>query len=83
MKRLSDDIRWRGIYHELIYGSSIKETCRALFVGKTFVSKIRQLYKRTGNVAVHTRRGRPRLLIYAENNPLKFMILAKPELYLP
>ncbi|KXJ14156.1 hypothetical protein AC249_AIPGENE19271 [Exaiptasia diaphana] len=54
MKRLSDDIRWKVIYHELIYGSSIKETCRALFVGKTFVCKIRQLYKRTGNVAVHT-----------------------------
>ncbi|KXJ23268.1 hypothetical protein AC249_AIPGENE6133 [Exaiptasia diaphana] len=66
MKRLSDDIRWKVIYHELIYGSSIKETCRALFVEKTFVCKIRQLYKRTGNVAVHTRRGRPRLLTWSD-----------------
>ncbi|KXJ06766.1 hypothetical protein AC249_AIPGENE6499 [Exaiptasia diaphana] len=59
MKRLSDDIRWKVIYHELIYGSSIKETCRALFVGKTFVCKIRQLYKRTGNIPVHTHKTTP------------------------
>ena len=62
VKDLSEDLRWQVIYHWYIYGSSIKETQRRLFVSKRFVSNIRVLYERTKNVKHAVRRERQRVL---------------------
>lgn len=62
VKNLSEDLRWRVIYHRYIYGSSIEETARSLFVSKRFVSNIRALYEKTKDVKPTRRKGRPRVL---------------------
>ena len=62
VKNLSEDLHWRVIYHRHIYGSSIEETARSLFVSKHFVSNIRALYERTKDVKPTRRKGRPRVL---------------------
>lgn len=62
VKNLSEDLRWRVIYHRYIYGSSIEETARSLFVSKRLVSNIRALYEKTKDVKPTRRKGRPRVL---------------------
>lgn len=62
VKNLSEDLRWRVIYHRYIYGSSIEETARSLFVSKRFVSNIRALYEKTKDVKPTRKKGRPRVL---------------------
>ncbi|XP_078355939.1 uncharacterized protein LOC144640731 isoform X1 [Oculina patagonica] len=84
VKKLSEDLRWRVIYHRFIYGSSIEETARSLFVSKRFVSKIRALYERTKDVKPTSsrRRGRPRMLSYRDNRLIRSMVITKAELYI-
>ena len=62
VKTLSEDLRWRVIYHKYIYGSSIEDTARSLFGSKRFVSNVRALYQRTKGVKTARRRGRLRVL---------------------
>ena len=62
MKALHEDLRWRVIYHQHLYGSSIKETARYLFTSTAFVSKIRKLYRERGEVSQKRRYGRQRIL---------------------
>ena len=62
VKTLSEDLRWRVIYHRNIYGSSIEDTARSLIVSKRFVSNVRALYERTKDVKTARRRGRLRVL---------------------
>ena len=38
MKALHEDLRWRVIYHQHVYGSSIIDTARYLFTNTAFVS---------------------------------------------
>ncbi|XP_068735212.1 uncharacterized protein [Montipora capricornis] len=52
MKALHEDLRWRVIYHQHLYGSSIKETARYLFTSTAFVSKIRKLYRERGELRI-------------------------------
>ena len=63
VKNLSEDLRWRVIYHRYICGSSIEETAQSLFVSKRFVSNIRALYERTKEVKPTRRKGRLRVLL--------------------
>ena len=62
MKVLHEDLRWRVIYHQYLYGSSIKETANVLFTSTAFVSKIRRLYRQRGEVNRKRRTGRQRIL---------------------
>ena len=62
MRVLHEDLRWRVIYHQHLYGSSKKETADCLFTSTAFVSKIRRLYRRYGDVSRQRRRGRQRIL---------------------
>ena len=62
MKVLHEDLRWRVIYHQYLYGSSIKETANVLFTSTAFVSKIRKLYRQRGEVNRKRRTGRQRIL---------------------
>ncbi|XP_028394601.1 uncharacterized protein LOC114518809 [Dendronephthya gigantea] len=82
MKAFDDDLRWRVIYHQYLLGSSAQLTANSLFVSKSFVYKIRAIYKRNGNVTRAIRRGKQRLLSARENEILKSMVMTKPELYL-
>ncbi|XP_068697569.1 uncharacterized protein [Montipora foliosa] len=52
MKALHEDLRWRVIYHQHLYGSSVKETARYLFTSTAFVSKIRKLYRERGELRI-------------------------------
>ena len=60
-KVLHEDLRWRVIYHQYSYGSSIKETENVLFTSTAFVSKIRTFYKQRGEVNRKRRKGRQRI----------------------
>ena len=51
MRVLHEDLRWRVIYHQHLYGSSKKETANCLFTSTAFVSKICRLYRRYGDVS--------------------------------
>ena len=62
MKALHEDLRWRVIYHQHLYGSSIRETARYLFTSTAFVSKIFKLYRERGDVSRKRRCGRQRIL---------------------
>ena len=82
------------IYHRYIYGSSIEETARSLFVSKRFVSNIRALYERTKDVKPTRRKGRPRVLSceyemvsevpngYELKALVRSMVMTKPELFI-
>ena len=48
-KPLSNDIKWRVIYHQLD-GFSAKETALRLYIGVSTVNKIRKPYNRWGCV---------------------------------
>ena len=50
MKALPEDLGWQVIYHQDLYGSSIKETAQCLFTNTGFVSKIHKLYRGRGEV---------------------------------
>ena len=58
MRVLHEDLRWRVIYHQHLYGSSKKETANCLFTSTAFVSKICRLYRRYGDVSRQRKRGR-------------------------
>jgi len=63
---------WRVIYHQHLYGSSVKETAQYLFTSTGSVSKIRKLYRGRGEVNWKRRWRRKRIL------SLKYL---KPGLY--
>ena len=52
------------IYHQFLYGSSIKETVNVFFTSTctAFVSKIRRLYRQRGEVNRKRKKGRQRIL---------------------
>ena len=62
MRVLHEDLRWRVIYHQHLYGSSKTETANCLFTSTAFVSKIRRLYRQYGDVSRQQRQGRQRIL---------------------
>ena len=45
MKALHEDLRWRVIYHQHLYGSSIKEAARYLFTSTAFVFTFPAVYQ--------------------------------------
>jgi transposase len=48
VKAFTNDLRWRVIFHTVMYGASSRETAAALFVSLDFVHKVRRLYRTTG-----------------------------------
>ena len=51
MRVLHEDLRWRVIYHQHLYGSWKKETANCPFTSTAFGSKIHRLDRRYGDVS--------------------------------
>ena len=76
-KPLSNDIKWRVIYHQL-NGFSAKETAIRLYIGISTVHKTRKLYDRWGcvNHPFKGYQGRRRTFSHDDLNVLIYLLLS-------
>ncbi|KAM7425823.1 hypothetical protein ABFA07_022797 [Porites harrisoni] len=74
------NLRWRVVYL-LVQGFTVERVARLLYVVKTFVKKIRNLYQNTKTVHYQSRPGRVRKLEAQDMLFIRRVIQQYPEIY--